>query len=87
MVDAPEAWEFPKPGTEDEMAVRMVADPQENRPGSSEQEPSISGNDKAVLANAFSCAIHQSFRTYAQNVAHLGIFRVDLQEFYSKHMV
>ncbi|CAK0785382.1 hypothetical protein CVIRNUC_008590 [Coccomyxa viridis] len=42
MVDAPETWEFPKPGTEDELAARMAAEPRESRPGSSEQGPTIS---------------------------------------------
>ena len=54
MVDAPEAWEFPKPGTEDEIAAKMAAEPPEDRPGSSEQNPSISGDDKATLADRIS---------------------------------
>ena len=52
MVDAPETWEFPKPGPEDELAARMAAESRESRPGASEQGPTISGDDKAMLADA-----------------------------------
>ena len=49
MVDAPEAWEFPKPGTEDELAARRAAESPEDPQASTDPGAATSGNDKADM--------------------------------------
>ena len=53
MVDAPEAWEFPKPGTEDDLAARRAAEFQENPQASTDPGATTSGNDKADMTSNF----------------------------------
>ena len=48
MVDAPEAWEYPKPGTEDEKDAARAAEAQEAPQASTDPGAASSGNDKAT---------------------------------------
>ena len=48
MVDAPEAWEYPKPGTEDEKDAARAAEVQEAPQDSTDPGATSSGNDKAT---------------------------------------
>jgi len=50
MVDAPEAWEYPKPGTEDEKDAARAAEAQEALQASTEPGAASSGDDKATHA-------------------------------------